>query len=92
MLCQESVEKEKKLLEFAYSPVIERTANILLKLAEKDPVISFSREELAEMVGTAKESLIRTISQLKKDNAIEVEGKDIFIKDIQKLKTYASLK
>ncbi|RMG76303.1 MAG: response regulator [Bacteroidetes bacterium] len=92
MICRESVEKEKKLLEFAYSPVIERTANTLLKLAEKNPVISFSREELAEMVGTAKESLIRTLSQLKKDNAIEVEGKDIFIKDLQKLKSYASLK
>ena len=66
-------EKEKSLLLLAYASVRERVAHVLLKLKEDkargdhtDNKINNSREDLAEMVGTAKESLIRTLSEFKK--------------------------
>jgi len=40
-----------------------------------------SREEIAGIVGTATESVIRLLSEFKKDNLIEFEGKKIIIKD-----------
>jgi len=39
------------------------------------------REEIAGIVGTATESVIRLLSEFKKDNLIEFEGKKIIIKD-----------
>jgi len=40
-----------------------------------------SREEIAGMVGTATESVIRLLSEFKKDGLIELDGKKILLKD-----------
>jgi CRP/FNR family transcriptional regulator len=40
-----------------------------------------SREEIAGIVGTATESVIRLLSEFKKDNLIDLDGKKIIIKD-----------
>ena len=68
-------------------------ADALMKLRErfdksddKNFSISISREDLANMVGTATESLIRTLSDFKSDNLIEIKGSNITILDPVKLK------
>ncbi|MBL7916815.1 MAG: winged helix-turn-helix domain-containing protein, partial [Bacteroidia bacterium] len=48
--------------------------------------ISFSREDLANIVGTATESLIRTLSDFKEDKLLEVKGSNITILNYDKLK------
>jgi CRP-like cAMP-binding protein/DNA-binding NarL/FixJ family response regulator len=83
-------EQQEKLLNLAYSSVRKRVADALVKLnakAEgKSSSISFSREDLANMVGTSTESLIRTISDFKEEKLVEVKEGKIFILDDKKLK------
>lgn len=93
MLSGSVKEKETRLLQLAYTPVRERTADVLLKLIEKEKeagsssqTLKVSREDLANMVGTAKESLIRVLSDFKKAALIESEGTEIRVLDIEGLK------
>lgn len=77
----------------AQKTVRERLAEILiileLKLG-KDPEgfikIALTREEIANLIGTATESAIRLISEFKTEGMIEVEGRSIKIIDHEKLK------
>lgn len=92
MLSHNLKEKEERLLALAYNNVRQRVAEALLQLQlkyQENPKekfsISFSREDLANMVGTATESLIRTLSDFKDEGAIEVHGSNISIKDSSRL-------
>ncbi|WCO02857.1 response regulator [Psychroserpens ponticola] len=79
-----------QLLQMAYSSVQKKTASTILRFAEKinakpqDP-IKISRNDLASVAGIATETLIRTISDFKKQGIIELEGRNIKILDLQKL-------
>ena len=95
LLSNEIQEKEEQLLKMAYSSVKKRVAEALLKLQKqyqqtnKDAFnISISREDLANIVGTATESLIRTLSDFKHENLIEIKGSNITIIDIEKFENY----
>jgi len=86
--------REDRLLQLAYAPVRERLASILLLLASKEKKkneskVKFivSREDLACSVGTAKESLIRTLSELKSEKFIDTDGQEISILDESGLKS-----
>jgi len=75
-------ENQNKLLKLAYGTVRERVAEVLLQLHEKldpsgDGEINVSRDDLAAMVGTATESLIRMLSEFKEDSLIVSKGKKI---------------
>jgi CheY-like chemotaxis protein len=96
LLSKDVVDREKKLLQLAYSPVRERLADILIKLMSKSSnqtaannLINISREDLANMVGTAKESLIRTLSEFKKEGVISTNGQEIKILDEKSLERTA---
>lgn len=79
-----------QLLQMAYSSVNKKTAVTILKFAEKlnnkpeDP-IKISRNDLASVAGIATETLIRTLSNFKKQGLIAVEGRNIKIINLQKL-------
>lgn len=81
---------KEQLLQMAYSSVHRKTANTILKFAEKlnrkpeDP-IKISRHDLASVAGIATETLIRTLSRFKKEGIIEIEGRNIKIVDYQQL-------
>ncbi|HEY3370027.1 MAG TPA: Crp/Fnr family transcriptional regulator [Prolixibacteraceae bacterium] len=70
---------------FAHMSVKERLALTLLILAEKFKKeeetigieIKLSREDLANMVGTAVETLVRLLAELKKDGIISTDGRTI---------------
>ena len=81
---------EEKLTDASQKTIRERLAFLLLQLANSYGVdgeghqrinLMLTREELAGMVGTATESVIRLLSEFKKDGLIELEGKKIIIKD-----------
>ncbi|CAL2108803.1 CRP-like cAMP-binding protein [Tenacibaculum sp. 190524A02b] len=82
---------KEQLLDMAYNSVHKKTANTLLKFAEKinrkpeDP-IKISRHDLASVAGIATETLIRSVSKLKKEGIIAIEGRNIKILDIEALK------
>ena len=93
MLSDNILEKEKQLVNLAYSSVRKRVAEALLLLQtryekdkEKNFSISISREDLANIVGTATESLIRTLSDFKEEKLVEIKGSNITIIDAEKLK------
>ncbi len=85
---------EDQLVHLAQKPVRERLAETLLVLKEvygtedgdNSPLnVKLSRDELAAVVGTATETLVRTIADLKRENLIATEKKKIRILDVEGL-------
>jgi len=91
LLTNDLTSVKEELLQMAYSSVNKKTANTILKFAEKlnkrpeDP-IKISRSDLASVAGIATETLIRTMSDFKKQGLIAIEGRNIKILELQKLK------
>ncbi|MBT3209162.1 MAG: Crp/Fnr family transcriptional regulator [Bacteroidetes bacterium] len=86
--CKELGEANKYITDIAQKTVRERLAEVLLLLKksfdlddEKTLQISLTREEIANIVGTATESVIRLLSEFKSDNLIELNGRKIKIID-----------
>jgi CheY-like chemotaxis protein/CRP-like cAMP-binding protein len=92
IITQNVKDKETRLLNLAYSSLRKRIAKALVDIHEKfnsehrGTLIEFSREEIAQYVGTATESLIRTLSDFKSEKLIEIKGGKISIIDLEKLK------
>ncbi len=85
MLANNISEKEDRLLGLAYNSVRARTASALFSLHNKlqpEDIIKVSRDNLAGLVGTSPESLIRTLSDLKNEKVIETDGKEIRISNL----------
>lgn len=53
--------------------------------------IKLNRDEIASIVGTAHETIIRLISEFKEENILEQDGKVIYIVDEDKLLEFANL-
>lgn len=92
LLANNVFEKETQLLGIAYNSIRKKVADALITLSkkyknEKDGQFSMriSRENLANMAGTAKESLIRTLSDFKDENLIDIREGDIVITNEKKL-------
>ncbi len=88
LLCRKVSEKESQLVNLAYNSVRQRTAEALLKvseLTEGKEKISISREDLAKIVGTASESVIRVLSDFKDEGLIEIESGKIKVLNRGKL-------
>lgn len=82
LLCKKVAQRETQLLNLAYNSVRQRTAEALLKsvtLKDSKSIITISREDLAKMVGTASESVIRVLSDFKDEGLIEIESGKIKI-------------
>jgi CRP-like cAMP-binding protein len=94
LLANNVVEKENKLLNLAYSSLRKRVADTIVALYNKykttetgNTVIDMTRENLANIVGTTKESLIRTLSDFKDEKLIDIKGGTIMILEEKKLMT-----
>jgi len=88
MLVNNINEKEEQLLSLAYNSVRGRVADALMKLQKKfqgTPNLSFSREDLANIVGTSTETLIRTLSDFKQEKMVEIDGRDVKILNLSGL-------
>lgn len=80
LIAQNVIDKEERLMQLAYGSLRKRVAKALLDIHAKfnnaNNAINISREDIAQYVGTATESLIRTLSDFKSEKLIEtVEGK-----------------
>lgn len=90
LLCQKVKEKEHQLLHLAYNSVRQRTSEALLNLfhlKENNQTLTISRDDLAKMVGTAPESVIRVLSDFKDEGLIEIESGKIKILSPTKLES-----
>jgi CRP-like cAMP-binding protein len=86
MLANKLSGKEDELMRLAYNSVRKRVADSLLhvydryKNSEQDkPMLKITREDLAHMVGTATESLIRTLSDFRSEKLIDISDGKISI-------------
>jgi len=83
-------EIKEQLLQMAYSSVRKKTAQTILQFAAilnkgTEDAIKISRSDLASVAGIATESLIRTLSDFKKNGLIEIEGRNIKILQLKAL-------
>lgn len=91
--CKELGWANNYITDIAQKSVKERIAEILLKLKSEFGVdddgiinIGLTREEIANIVGTATESVIRILSDFKSEKIIELYGRKVKIIDENKLK------
>ncbi len=92
LLANNVSEKENQLLGLAYDSLRKKVANTLIMLYNKYKIndneqfsIDISRENLANLAGTAKESLIRTLSDFKDEKLIDIREGNIVLLDKKKL-------
>ena len=95
-ICGDLKDADDHMVNLAQKTVKERLAETLLNLhdtfgknEDNSLKVQLSRDELASMIGTATESCIRLLSDFKKLGLIELAGKKIVLKDINKLKKLA---
>ena len=92
IITQNVKEKEERLLNLAYSSLRKRVAKALVDIHTKfnsenpNKPLEISREDFAHYVGTATESLIRTLSDFKSEKLIEIKEGKISIINMEKLK------
>jgi len=92
IITQNVREKEERLLNLAYSSLRKRVAKALVDIVEKFRLkeqtspIEISREDIAQYVGTATESLIRTLSDFKAEKLIDIKSGKIIVNNVDKLK------
>ncbi len=81
--------KEEQLLHLAYNSVRKRVADAVLYLSDKEGSddITILRDDLARIVGTAKESVIRMLTEFKTDGYIDVIDGVIHVRDRKKLES-----
>ena len=91
---------EAERVELAVGDVRERTARILALLAQRygEPLergtligVKLSREEIAEMIGAAAETVIRQLTEFRSEGLLESRGRQIVILDGARLSRVARL-
>ncbi len=94
MLSNNVKSNEDRLAKLAFNSVRKRVADALLMLIDKhhsnieqSTIITISREDLASIVGTASETVIRTLSDFKEEQLITVSGSRITILNEAKLRS-----
>ncbi len=94
VLSKKLFSSQQKVKELALGDTYMRTAQMIIKLAKDHGIettdgvelkLNLSRQELASMIGTTRETVSRAISQFKKEGSIDISGKKIIIKDLEKL-------
>lgn len=98
LACHELGEANSFITDIAQKTVRERLAEILILLVEEFGLdegkflkISLTREELANIVGTATESVIRLLSEFKSDKILELNGRKIKILNIKALEKISNV-
>ncbi|NBC81988.1 MAG: cyclic nucleotide-binding domain-containing protein [Bacteroidetes bacterium] len=92
LTCKELGEANDYITDIAQKSVRERLAEVLLHIKSDFDVdhqgilkLALTREELANIVGTATESVIRLLSEFRQEALIELHGRRIRIMDEKRL-------
>ncbi len=86
-LSKELAERAEFITNMAQKSVRERLAFALILLMNiyEDEPINLSREDMANFVGTATETLIRLLKDFKEEGLIEVQTRKLIVLDAKKL-------
>jgi len=92
-MAQRLTDAETQLEEIAFMSVPSRLANLLLKLTDQETITSiikgYTHQDLAEMLGTYRETTTQTLNQFKSSGWIEIGRKHIEILDRDALQSQA---
>lgn len=98
LTCKELGEANDYITDIAQKTVRERLAEVLIHLKKEFDLdsdsflqINLTREELAGIVGTATETVIRLLSEFKQDGWIELQGRRIKLIDLKTLHKIANI-
>lgn len=100
MACKELEVMTGNITNMAQKTVRERTASTLLllnqtygsdSLEDGSAPINLRREDIASIVGTATETLIRLLADFKQENLIQIDGRKVIVTNIQGLRKVAGL-
>jgi len=90
---------EFRMVSLAHKPVRERLAETLLYLnrtinspspADSKTYLNLTRQDIASIIGTAPETVIRLLSEFKESRFIEVRGRKIILSNIPGLSKIAN--
>ncbi|MFM8913563.1 MAG: Crp/Fnr family transcriptional regulator, partial [Flammeovirgaceae bacterium] len=98
ILAKHLADAEQRLLDIAYKSVRQRVASALLQVRslyqKKSPqqpnTLAVARKDLSAIVGTATESLNRTLADFKDEGMIDIGDHTLTILNISKLEKLAS--
>jgi CRP/FNR family transcriptional regulator, cyclic AMP receptor protein len=87
---------ERKLADIAFKSVPQRLATVLLNLADRqgarpdhsEPpgVVRYTHQQLAEMIGSYRETVTKAIGEFREAGLIRVEEDLIYLTDIVRLR------
>ena len=90
---------EQKLADIAFKSVPQRLATVLLSLADCQPelttpqkppaVIRYTHQQLAEMIGSYRETVTKVVSEFREAGLIHVDEESIYLTDIVQLRQLA---
>lgn len=97
ILSNNLMEAESRLLDIAYQSVRQRVAKALLKIhntedaSNEKAIITITRRDISNLIGTATESLNRTLADFKDERLIEIRDEGIRILEKTKLERAANI-
>lgn len=100
MACKELEIMTESITNMAQKTVRERTAATLLllnqtygsdSLEDGSVQINMRREDIASIVGTATETLIRLLADFKQENLIQIDGRKVIVQNVQGLRKVAGV-
>ncbi|HSH80388.1 MAG TPA: Crp/Fnr family transcriptional regulator [Herpetosiphonaceae bacterium] len=93
------LEAERRLSDFAFKSLPERIATVLVTLAEREPSrfsmwpgrssrpeLRFTHEQLAEMVGTHRETATKVLNDWREQGLIELKRGKVVLMDLEALR------
>jgi CRP/FNR family cyclic AMP-dependent transcriptional regulator len=89
LITRNVLEKEEDLLNLAYSSLRKKVAYGLVQQIQSDKtpiILNLSRKDMAQAIGVAPESFIRTVADFKEEKLIDIREGKIIILDENKLR------
>ena len=96
----EFLRREEQICSLSHRSVRERTAEALIYLAERFgsphgeglgiPTL-LTREDIAALIGTARESVVRQLAEFKDEGCITLDGRQIVVRKVDQLKRIAKV-
>jgi CRP/FNR family transcriptional regulator, cyclic AMP receptor protein len=85
-------EAERRLEDMAFKSIPARLASLLLRLSserQSDEIAGLTHQDLAEMIGTYRETATQVLNDMKMDGLIEIGRKQIRILEPERLRSIA---
>lgn len=95
MLCQRRLDLERKVEDLVFKDVSAKLAELLLRLGQRYGQteergllleVKMTHQEMANLIGSTRETVSLTLSQYKRDGLILTEGRKIILLSVEGLK------